>query len=623
MQWRRPVLSVVALSVLAWLGVACGPSPRSSGDGGPVSRDSSGQRDRPPAGKCTEGASRCSGSAWQVCESETWVKKRECIAPSVCADALGCVACVPGQLACGDDGNIYDCKTDGTLGTLKQQCTKENCRNGYCADPCAEAVAANSYIGCDYWPTVTVNPEVDTSFHFAAVVANTGTAAADVTVTGGGLSGPLSESVGPGQIKQILLPWVESLKQTSPAANPHGHERSVLARGGAYHLVSTSPVTVYQFNALEYQVGSDYSYTNDASLLLPSHVLKDRYLVMARATSTLVFSTMFGDEYSSVPGFFAVTAVKPGSTKVTVQATSGTLASQDGAVRAIAKGGQADFTLNQGDVLQIMSNIPQTCVPKVTEECQPGVECGYCDNSAGYDLTGSEISSDQAVAVIGGHAIAFVPFSVWAADHLEEQIFPLEAWGKDYLATNAKNPNNDPNVWRVLSGKDGNRIEFDPPAVHAAVTLNRGQWVEFESRQDFRAQGTEAFLLAGFMVGQNYSNRNPGQGAPGDPSMTLAVPSEQYRQSYVFLAPESYQQNYVNVTAPDGAEVRLDGSPIPAGQFTPIGSSGFGVAKVDISGGSHTIESSSQFGIAVYGVGSYTSYMYPGGLDLKSINPPG
>ena len=27
------------------------------------------------------------------------------------------------------------------------------------------------------------------------------------------------------------------------------------------------------------------------------------------------------------------------------------------------------------------------------------------------------------------------------------------------------------------------------------------------------------------------------------------------------------------------------------------------------------------FGIVVYGFGSYTSYMYPGGLDLEAINP--
>ena len=29
-----------------------------------------------------------------------------------------------------------------------------------------------------------------------------------------------------------------------------------------------------------------------------------------------------------------------------------------------------------------------------------------------------------------------------------------------------------------------------------------------------------------------------------------------------------------------------------------------------------------QKGIVVYGYGAYTSYMYPGGLDLQRISPP-
>ena len=101
--------------------------------------------------------------------------------------------------------------------------------------------------------------------------------------------------------------------------------------------------------------------------------------------------------------------------------------------------------------------------------------------------------------------------------------------------------------------------------------------------------------------------------------MALSVPVEQYRTYYRFLAPSSYQQNYVNVVAPDKTSVMLDGSPVQASRFSAIGDSGFGVAKIKISGGSHTVESSKGVGIMVYGVGSYTSYMYPGGLNLNVL----
>jgi hypothetical protein len=71
-------------------------------------------------------------------------------------------------------------------------------------------------------------------------------------------------------------------------------------------------------------------------------------------------------------------------------------------------------------------------------------------------------------------------------------------------------------------------------------------------------------------------------------------------------------------TAPTGATVMLDGNAVTG--FQPVGSSGFSVARVSITGGQHTIVGSQAFGIVVYGFGRFTSYMYPGGLDLEVIN---
>jgi len=71
--------------------------------------------------------------------------------------------------------------------------------------------------------------------------------------------------------------------------------------------------------------------------------------------------------------------------------------------------------------------------------------------------------------------------------------------------------------------------------------------------------------------------------------------------------------------APLAAEVRLDDTVIAASAFTTLGSSGYKIARLKIKGGSHSVESSREAGISVYGVGSYTSYMYPGGLDLKLL----
>jgi len=85
------------------------------------------------------------------------------------------------------------------------------------------------------------------------------------------------------------LPWVDDLKACEAygvleCGNPQ--RGSALARGGAYHLRSTGPVTVYQYNPLDYGLASlgcssetldGCSFTNDASLLLPASAMTGRY----------------------------------------------------------------------------------------------------------------------------------------------------------------------------------------------------------------------------------------------------------------------------------------------------------------------------------------------------------
>ena len=120
-------------------------------------------------------------------------------------------------------------------------------------ETCDEAKQARTYMGCDYWPTVVAN-NVWSVFDYAVVVSNVGKSPASVTVDGpNGVKHQLT--VAPGTLEKIYLPWVKELK--GPDATNQGGAvamtASVLANGGAYHLVASTPVVVYQFNALEYQ----------------------------------------------------------------------------------------------------------------------------------------------------------------------------------------------------------------------------------------------------------------------------------------------------------------------------------------------------------------------------------
>ncbi|MEY4551659.1 MAG: hypothetical protein RL685_7854, partial [Pseudomonadota bacterium] len=81
--------------------------------------------------------------------------------------------------------------------------------------------------------------------------------------------------------------------------------------------------------------------------------------------------------------------------------------------------------------------------------------------------------------------------------------------------------------------------------------------------------------------------------------------------------------NFVNVVAPREATVLLDGEALPESEFVDIGTTGFRVARHMLPADREVfrMRGTQPFGIVVYGYGVFTSYMYPGGLDLKKIAP--
>ncbi len=549
-----------------------------------------------------EGELQCQGAYLKICEGAVWQIKATCAVPEVCSASLGrCAACDPGLSFCAGD-EVHSCNADGTKGPLVITCPAGKCQQGACADACGKAAASRSYVGCHYWPTVTLNSVLPDGFTFAVVVANAQSEVALITVESASNPKVATAAIAPGSVGTIVLPWVDSLQKA---------KTSVLDPAGAYHLVSTVPVTVYQFNPLDYKVGANYSYTNDASLLLPEHALQREYMVIAYPTGLNRQKTLFGPgPWETAPAFFSVVATKEGTTKVDVTFTAPTLAGTGG-LAAYSAGQSASFTLSRWGVLQIASAAPASGTPTTSD-----ARFEYVDLSATHDLTGTVIRSDQDVAVFSGNDCTYVPYNKLACDHLEEQLFPTKSWGKRYLLSHTDSSGKDPNIYRVVSAEDGNQITFTPASVHAPVTLGAGKSLEVTTSEDFEVSGSGRLAVAQFMVGQTYSDEN--STAPGDPSMALAVPTEQYRTEYRFLAPASYAQNFVNITAPTAAVVTLDGQPVAESEFKPLGA-GMKVAKVKIQGGSHLASSPNPFGIAVYGVGDYTSYMVPGGLDLKIL----
>src|SRR5579883_2591653 len=76
---------------------------------------------------------------------------------------------------------------------------------------CTESESRHSYIGCDYWPTVTLNPVYD-HFDYAVAVSNPQAFAVMVTASGGALASAVTAMIPAHSVQAIPLPWVPALK---------------------------------------------------------------------------------------------------------------------------------------------------------------------------------------------------------------------------------------------------------------------------------------------------------------------------------------------------------------------------------------------------------------------------
>lgn len=479
---------------------------------------------------------------------------------------------------------------------------------------CADAAANKTYIGCDFWPTVVAN-NVWSIFDYAVVVANAGNEPAQVTVTRkGNMAG--SAMIPPNSLQTIYLPWVSNLK--GPDADECGSATplaaTVRSNGGAYHLVSTRPVTVYQFNALEYQGAGGppgknwgscpgnqtcfqtfttigcFSFSNDASLLLPSTAMTGNYRVTGQA----------GWPDANIGAYFAVTGTKNG-TDVSVKVSNSGIIVAGGGIGAAAGGSTINFSLNEGDVVEIVG-------------------------SPGSDLSGSLVQATQPVQVITGMPCAQSPIGVQACDHIEESVFPAETLGKHYFVTVPTSPGAAVigHVVRIYGNADGTKLTYPSgkPA-GAPGTLNAGQVVDLgQVSKSFEVIGDHEFAVGSFQLGAQLADPNALEQQKGDPAQSLCTAVEQFRVKYIFLAPADYDESYVDVIQPMNAQVTVDGAGAPGPQA--IGS-GFGVARVHLgpgNGGAHVLTATAPVGIQVMGYGAYTSYQYPGGLNLDAIAPP-
>ena len=525
-----------------------------------------------------------------------------------------------------------DASTSGTdsetTGPVLDVGTTTSGGTGNTSDPttCTEAAVERSYVGCDFWPTVTYNPVLE-NFNFAVAVANGNGEEVNVSVERNG-SMVAMVTIPAGDLGRIELPWVPELKGPQFNAETTGDRpnESIRVDDGAYHLVSDLPVTAWQFNPLEYtdeladcalmqNIGlgaTCLSVCNDAALLIPSTAMTGNYRVFLKDS---VKGNTGG--FDDTPASIAITATEDG-TSVDVELTATASVVGGPGVAAIAAGGTANFTLDAGDVLQLMG--------------QPGQFWGDPHS----DLSGSLVKADKNVQVIGVVALTSVPSPEIGgegyADHLEETILPSEVLGQSYVVTppSSSTGANIGHHLRFYGNFDGTTLSYPGGAPPGAPTsLDSGEVVSLQTTESFEVQGSQSFAIASFGRGGQAHTPNAVP-TVGDPAFSLAVATDQYRSRYVFLAPTDYLDSFADIIMPADAEATLDGSALTGSPEAIPGTDWVLIREALGPGvnGVHVLESvaiegdAPGMGLQVMGYGHATGYMYPGGLNLELISEP-
>jgi hypothetical protein len=505
--------------------------------------------------------------------------------------------CTPNVRSCrGND--VVVCNGAGDAQTVETTCPIA-CRDGACTEVSDCTFDGKYYLGCDFWAVYLDNEARGLSF--GVTVSNPGTREVRVDVLGPGDASLYSGVVDAGGLQFIDLSTAVQLDSSG-------------ITDSAYRVRADGPVTVHQFNPPNNLV---QGFSNDASLLLPANALGTEYRVMAyhSGDDLAIFARL------SARWYVTIVATSEGSTDVTVESPAAIRAGAG--VTAMAAGETRTFTLTRGQVLTLMAN------ENNGDDPDPGDPA---------DLTGMRISGTQPIAVFSGSEASYIPDDTGAADHLEQQLYPVDTWGNEYTVAKFAARGGEPDVFRVMSSVPNTTITTVPaiPNVSGRTLANAGDALEFNYATDFVLTASAPVSLGQFMVGSLY----PGfQGrcsgtvtegcliplAPecgntkriGDPAFLLPVSNSQFRSDYTFLTPEGYTEDWVSIVMPTGASVTLDGSVVTATPTTIPGTT-WQVIRVEVEPGTHTLTSSAPVGLSVYGYGCDVSYAYPGGLNLET-----
>lgn len=611
----------------------------------------------PDSALCREGERECSGPGFRrTCVLGRW-QVSPCGAGQVC-EAGNCVdgsagPCVEGDHQCVD-GAPAICASGEWVGT--GACTDGLvCSGGACVSAaCASAASSGSYLGCEYLASplpnlawgfsgtpdsplgiVLANASAERPVRVWVYEADGATLAplvGEVTVALGIAGGGVSPATVRSEVFDRRRTLVDAgMTQADGVEIPpagtgiflvrhKGNPTGTSVRADTYWVRTDAPVAAYQFGPY----CCNYSFTNDASLLLPTSSFGRDYLFLGTPSWGSMDDSSTGSPGSRISNTISVVGHRRG-TEVSIELPPDAAVVPPTGGRVTATADTVTATIGPGEVLHVYGAPPATDRLPIR----------------GTDLSGARIRSTAPVGVFSGHECTYYPWDRAACDHLEEQLLPIDTWGRQFeLAPPRFRSANlavtsETLYWKVIASQDGTEIalgaswsslETSPPGFAGVpfcgdfveggttIRLDEGQHCEFGSRRAFSLDASAPIMVMGVISGSD----SVGFGArtAGDPGLFAVPPRRQYRNEYAFVAPTTYALDYVTVLAPTDAVLVLDGAPVDMSRAASIAGTSSVYLAIPIDDGAHRIVGDQPFGILVYAYDDWVSYAFTGGLNL-------
>ncbi|MBW2534310.1 MAG: IgGFc-binding protein [Deltaproteobacteria bacterium] len=615
----RSVLLTIQVFAVCGLALSCSSASNNNDGDDDDPGDAGGDTDSDTSACDEEGAGECFYNEHYSCQDGSWVFEESC--EVICDPELGCVICEAGEAYC--EGEVaMQCAADGQSTEVIQDCAADGltCIGGECVsnDPCVQAMAESSNIGCEYWAVDLDNAENAfddaAAAQFAVAVANIGSfgsAHVEVHLNNAPQGQELDlELVEEHDVEELGLHIFRLPRRDADGDNvtdnvDDGPQTWLSSR--AFRITADVPIVAYQFNPLDQQ------FSNDASLLIPTSGVGKDYVILGYPPHSPTSAAMS----PKTRGYITVLGIHE-QTEVAVDVTAAVQAGIG--VDEIPAGGSAVFNIGPFDVLNLETKL------YTIAELIGGVS---------VDFSGSTVIADKPVAVFFGTDMSMVgEESVedsCCAEHIEQQVLPSGAMGQQFVVTHSAQRNSgtaEMDYYRIMAYETAT-VTTNLSAPNDSFTLAAGEYRDFFTNKGFTVETTDGYLhVAQFLVDAGNTSAYI-----GDTALLYFPAVDQRRGLYVFTTGEGFSRNAAVISMPQGTEVLIDGNDVATTCSGPsidgtIGLTTYVSYTCDIEDGAHMVhsgetpeEADTPIAVTVYGYYSAGSYAYPAGSDLRHINP--